>query len=175
MKKESNHNLLKKYDYMKHYYDIVRPILDNEEFKKRKNWRHHGDTSLYDHSLQVSLLAYRLSFHFKSMDNDIIAIGGLLHDFYNKPWMENTEKKPLLQKHGFVHAAEARENAYLYFSELMNPVIDNIILRHMFPLNKIPPKYKEAWLVSLADKIVSIDFLEKENIVKLFSKERKMK
>ena len=50
----------------------------------------------------------------------------------------------------------------------MNPIIDNIILRHMFPLNIIPPKYKEAWLVNLADKIASLDFIEKESLAKTF-------
>lgn len=158
--------LLWKYYYISHYYNLVKPILENEEFIKRKYYKHHGDTSVYEHCLKVSLLAYRLSLHFKNMDSDSVAIGGLLHDFYYKPWMDNTVKKPLLKKHGFVHAAEARENSYLHFSEFMNPIIDNIILRHMFPLNKVPPKYKEAWLVSLVDKIVSIDFFEKNTILK---------
>ena len=152
---------------MQQYYDIVKPILSHEEFIKRKTWRHHGDTSLYEHCLKVSMLAYRISLKF-DMDSKSVAIGGLLHDFYYKPWMDNVQKKPLLEKHGFVHAKEALDNSYIYFKEYMNPIIDNIILRHMFPLNKVPPKYKEAWLVSLADKIVSLDFFEKESLCKTF-------
>ncbi len=166
--------LFEKYDYMKQYFDIVYPILNHEEFIKRKNWRHHGDTSLYDHCLKVSMLAYQFSLKF-NMDSRSVAIGGLLHDFYYQPWMENIEKKPLLKKHGFVHAKEARDNAYNYFEDYMNPIIDNIILRHMFPLNKVPPKYKEAWLVSFVDKIVSIDFIEKESLSKTFGLNKKGK
>ena len=108
--------LLEKYEYIKEYYDIVSPILNSEEFQKRKQWRHHGDTTLYEHCIKVSYLAYRMSLKFK-MDSKSVAIGGLLHDFYYKPWMENIEKKPLLKKHGFVHAKEARDNSYNYFNE----------------------------------------------------------
>ena len=166
--------LYEKYDYLKQYYDIVKPILENEEFQKRKNWRHHGDTSLYEHCVKVSMLAYKISLRF-NMDSRSVAIGGLLHDFYYKPWMEDTEKKPLLQKHGFVHAKEALDNSHTYFEEYMNPIIDNIILRHMFPLNKVPPKYKEAWIVSLADKMASLDFIEKESLKKTFGLSKKGK
>ena len=39
---------------------------------------------------------------------------------------------------------------------------ENIISRHMFPLNIVPPMCKEAWLVCLADKICA----SKETIVR---------
>lgn len=138
------------------YYEIIKDLLRSEEFQKRKKYKHHGDITVYEHSLAVSKLAYTLA---KKMNKDYksAAIGGLLHDFYDKPWQENMEKKPFFKKHGFVHAEEAMKNANKYFPELMNYKIDNIILRHMFPLNKIPPKYIESWLVSIADKYVSLE------------------
>ena len=37
----------------------------------------------------------------------------------------------------------------------MNKRVANIIERHMFPLNIIPPKYKEGWVVTYVDKKVS--------------------
>ena len=50
----------------------------------------------------------------------------------------------------------------------MNKTIENIIERHMFPLNKIPPKYKEAWIVSMIDKYVSLEvFLQPKQMVRL--------
>ena len=33
---------------------------------------------------------------------------------------------------------------------------ENIIERHMFTLNIKPPKYKEAWVVTMMDKKVSM-------------------
>ena len=67
--------------------------------------------------------------------------------------------KKILEKHGFVHAKEASENSKIHFPEYMNKKIENTILRHMFPLNKIPPRYIEGWIVTLADKFVSCEVL----------------
>ena len=39
----------------------------------------------------------------------------------------------------------------------MNEKSENIIKRHMFPLNIVPPQYKESWVVTMADKYVSLE------------------
>ena len=54
------------------YYEIVKDILESEEFQKRKKFAHHGSISVYDHSLRVSMVAYELSKKFKkSIDNSV--------------------------------------------------------------------------------------------------------
>lgn len=140
------------------YYKIIYDILKNEEFQKRKNYPHHGNISVYQHSLAVSKLSYDLAKKL-NLDYESAAIGGLLHDFYRNPWQNNKNKK-FLEKHGFTHAKDALSNCYEYFPELMNEKINNIILRHMFPLNKIPPKYAESWIITLVDKYVSLETLK---------------
>lgn len=140
------------------YYKIIYDILKNEEFQKRKHYPHHGKISVYEHSLAVSKLSYDIAKKLK-LDYKSAAIGGLLHDFYPNPWPSNKQKK-FFKKHGFVHAREAMENSYQYFPELMNDKISNIILRHMFPLNIIPPKYLEGWIITLVDKYVSLETLK---------------
>ena len=137
---------------------IVKPILENEEFLKRKNYPHHYQESVYDHVLRVSYDCYRIGKKWK-MDYKALAIAGLLHDFYDKPWQSDFEKKPLFQKHGFVHAEQARMNALKYFPDLMNDKIGDMIKTHMFPLNKRIPRYKESWILTLVDKADSMDFL----------------
>lgn len=145
------------------YYLIVNKILENDEFLKRKKYRHHGDISVYEHSLSVSILSYNMAKKINLLFGKIIlneydvAVGALLHDFYYKPYTEDHEKKPLFKKHGFVHAGEALENSKKFFSHLMDKKIENIILRHMFPLNIIPPKYLESWIITIADKYVSME------------------
>lgn len=143
----------------KEYYDIVKDILNNEEFKKRKNYMHHGNTNVYDHSLNVSIMAYKIGKKL-NMDVESICVGALLHDFYSTPWPERTEKTPFLKKNGFTHAKDALNNANMYFPELLNEKSENIILRHMFPLNVIPPKYKEGWLITILDKVESCEVLK---------------
>lgn len=140
------------------YYEIVKIILDNNEFQKRKKFMHHENESVYEHSIKVSKMSYKIAKKIKA-DYKSAAIGGLLHDFYTKPWQDDSERKKLFQKHGFVHAKEAYDNSKIYFDELINKKIENIILRHMFPLNITPPKYIESWIVTLSDKIVSLSIL----------------
>ncbi len=141
------------------YYKIVKEILESNEFQKRKKYLHHGKITVYEHSLKVSIVSYEIAKLLRWKSKRSVAIGALLHDFYDKPWQESQEKLPLLKQHGFVHAKEALRNAEYYFSPYMDKRTKNIIERHMFPLNITPPRYKEAWLVTFIDKMVSLEVL----------------
>ena len=99
------------------------------------------------------------------LDYKSAAIAGLLHDFYYKPWQENHEKVPFFKMHGFVHAHEALENSRKNFPELMNPVVENCIERHMFPLNIVPPKYREGFIITCVDKWNSVRELPSIKVV----------
>jgi len=147
-----------KNDKYKEYYEIVEEILEHPEFKKRNTYTHHGKITVYDHSLAVSKLSYRIAKKIK-VDYKAAAIGGLLHDFYYEPWQNNKVKKKFFKKHGFVHAKEAADNSNRYFKKYMNKKVENIILRHMFPLNIKPPKYIESWIVTIADKCISLEVI----------------
>ncbi len=140
------------------FFELIKPIITHPEFQKRKEYMHHIGESVYEHTLRVSFDSYKIAKKLK-WDYKAAAIGGILHDFYDKPWQTNKEKKPFLKKHGFVHAEEARQNAWKYFPDEMNRKIEDIIKKHMFPLNKRPPRYKESWLISFIDKADSMDFI----------------
>ncbi len=140
----------------KEYEEIVKEIIEHPEFQKRKKYAHHGDITVYDHCLKVSKKAYSLARFFHT-DYKSAAIAGLLHDFYEKPWQDDPEKHKFFEQHGFTHAKNAKDNARQYFAKYMTPEIENAILRHMFPLNIKPPRYKVGWIVTLADKIVSLE------------------
>lgn len=147
------------------YYQIVKPILEDKNFQKRKLFMHHENRTVYDHCLAVSIIAYCWAKKL-NLDYRAAAIGGLLHDFYSNPWLNqnnklvNKPKTPFFQKHGFTHAKEAAQNAKIYYPNLINAKIDNIIRRHMFPLNIHPPKYKESWLITIVDKYVSMEIFK---------------
>ena len=83
--------------------------------------------------------------------------GALLHDYFLYDWHE---KNAGHRFHGFIHAGRALQNAKNDFELTRRE--ENIISRHMFPLNIVPPMCKEAWLVCLADKICA----SKETIVR---------
>ncbi len=149
---------------------IVEPILNSEEFLKRKTFKHHGKTSLYEHSFAVSYYSYMFAkkLHLKRKTVKNVAIAGLLHDFYYQDWTTIKENRPLFKKHGFVHAKEAKENSIKHFPKYMNKRIINAIERHMFPINITPPKYIEGWIVTLMDKYVSIDSIKDYKILYSF-------
>lgn len=143
----------------KEYLSIVAPIINNSEFKKRKKWKHHEDVSLYEHLVAVSFLSYKICKK-RGWNYKDAAIGGLLHDFYYKAWQENIMKKnKFFKQHGFIHAKQSMYNSYRTFPKFMNKRIANIIQRHMFPLNIVPPRYKEGWVVCYVDKKVSLNVI----------------
>ena len=148
----------------KEYMEIVENIMQNQEFIKRKEYKHHGEKSVYDHSIEVSYLAYKISKKLR-LDYYSTAIGGILHDFYYEDWHLAPKEKNILKKHGFTHAKQALNNTKKIFPQYLNFKTQDIILRHMFPLNLIPPKYLESWIVSLSDKIVSMDLLKNKDML----------
>lgn len=152
------------------WYRIVEDILRNPEFQKRKLFMHHHNITVWDHSILVSFKSFMASKYFKA-DKRVCAIAGLLHDFYSQAWistpelekLENgkyttlmKEKKPWYKMHGFTHAKDASINYVKYFPKLEDKKITNAILRHMFPLNIIPPRYKEGLIITTVDKLSSV-------------------
>ena len=168
MKKQySVETILKDEKYVK----IVEYFLNHEEFQKRKTFLHHGKTTVFEHSLQVSYLAYRVAKRMKA-DPVIAALGGLFHDFYDDDW-HKVRKRPFFKKHGFVHAKEASLNVEKHFPEILNKRTRNCIARHMFPLNPIPPIYVESWIVTIVDKYISMEILKKPIYIGVKKKELK--
>ena len=102
-----------KNSYPQEFLDLINPVIKNEEFLKRKEYMHHGNKSVYEHSIKVAYLAYRISKKLH-VDYKNTTIAAILHDFYYKPW-QTLEKRPLFKKHGFVHGKEAANNSLNYF------------------------------------------------------------
>ena len=130
------------------YKQLVEHILTSEEFLNLKKCEHHGITR-FDHSLKVSYQAYKFAKK-HNMDYKSVAIGGLLHDFFDS---ENVSMKEKFIS-TFTHPLKAEVNALEKFN--VNSKESDIIRSHMFPLNLVVPKYKESWLVSLYDKKVAL-------------------
>lgn len=127
---------------------IVKHILENEEFKKIKQIEHHGVNRL-DHSVKVAYYSYKVA---KKLHLDYVetARGGLLHDFFFSP-EDRTQKDRLIST--FVHPKEALKTAQSQFN--LSPKEADMIRSHMFPINLSVPKYAESWIVSTVDKFVA--------------------
>ena len=114
-----------------------------------KQFKQHGETTVYDHSLAVASLALRIARRLRlRIDEDSLIRGALLHDYFLYDWHIPEPGRPL---HGFWHPKAALKNAAEDFN--LNRRERNIIRRHMYPLTPVPPVTREGIIVCLADKI----------------------
>lgn len=134
------------------YLRIVADIEQNEDFLRLRDFKHHDDTIL-NHVEAVSYLAYRICKRLR-LDFRSAARGGLLHDFFLYDWRNHDAPDlPREKYHGFEHPKIAMENAERHFK--LNEIERDIILKHMWPLTLVPPRYKESFIVTFVDKYVS--------------------
>lgn len=128
-------------------------ILKSERMITEKDFIQHGNISCYDHSLNVakkSLIIAGFLLIFIKINEKSLIRGALLHDYFLYDWHKSGHRL-----HGFFHAKCALKNAESDFR--LNDIEKNIIKRHMFPLNICPPKYRESWIVCLADKLCAVE------------------
>lgn len=131
---------------------IVAELEQGGRFSLKKQYYQHGTTSVYSHSVQVACLSLYLSRKLKLRVNERALIrGALLHDHFLYDWHDRGHEHSL---HGFTHPGTALKNAKKDYD--LNPIEENIIHRHMFPLTLIPPVCSEAWIVCLADKCCAL-------------------
>lgn len=130
------------------FHEIIKDILDNEEFQKLDTQLHHGITR-YGHSLRVAKGTYKVCKKLK-MNYIEATRAALLHDFYLDDSFEDVKSRKVL----CIHPYKALENARTYFD--LNAMQANVIEAHMFPCNKVMPRYKESWVVTCVDKGVAL-------------------
>lgn len=137
------------------YHSYVESLINNSFVLQMKLYIQHGSTTCYQHCINVSYYSYRFCKLLKLFNFDIksVARAGLLHDFFLYDW-HNKKREKGNKLHGFSHPQIALENAKLHFE--LNDCECDIILKHMFPLNIQPPKYKETMVVVLVDKYCAI-------------------
>lgn len=145
-------------DYDPVYLECVTDLLADEFVLSMAEFIQHGNVSCLDHCLQVSYNSFKFGKKF-GLDYRSMARGGLLHDFFLYDWHTTKTEDGL---HGFIHAGIALRNALKHFE--LNDLEKDIILKHMWPLNLTPPKYKESLLVCLVDKCCATLELEFINV-----------
>lgn len=129
------------------FYSIVQDIIDNKEFNKLQSEPHHGITT-YDHSLRVARWTYKVGKTLHMKNTNKVTRAALLHDFYIDDDLEGNALDKLKS-----HPKLALENSLKYYK--LDKMQQDIIVKHMFPYTLSLPKYKESYLVSTIDKLVS--------------------
>lgn len=133
---------------MNEFKKLSEDILKDKKYLQMKKFIAHSDITCYTHCYNVALKSYNFvkKHNIKCSLKELIR-GALLHDYYLYDWHENK-----IKWHGFKHHKIAYLNAKRDFDITKKEV--NIILSHMFPLTIWRlPLCKEAWIVTLFDKI----------------------
>ena len=133
---------------MKDFDSIAKEIINSDKYQSLKSEDHHG-LSRYEHSLRVARNTYKIS---KKMNLDYISAtrGALLHDYFTDEEYRNTKG---MKKYS-MHPVIALNNAIREYE--LNPVEENVIVSHMYPMGKVKPNCKESWIVTVVDKGVAI-------------------
>ena len=138
--------------YMKLFYQVYIDVCEKSEFEQSKQYIQHGDTTVYEHSINVAYRAMCMAVALgKTGHLEELVRGALLHDYFLYDWHEKDAGHKL---HGFYHPQVALKNASRHFDLSKREQV--IIKRHMFPLTPVPPTSVEAYLVCMADKVCSV-------------------
>lgn len=146
-----NSNIMNLQDFRQDFIQKIKPIVENEKVKRMDKYIQHGHTSTLEHCIAVAYISYYIVRKFNiRCDYDSLLRGALLHDYFLYDWHDKDSSH---KWHGFHHAATALRNAALDFE--LTEIEKDIIAKHMFPLNIRLPRYRESYIVCLADKICS--------------------
>lgn len=137
---------MNKFKY-REFYQLIEPILSNEDFVRLKDMNHHGITR-YDHSLRVAYYTFLITSFFH-LNYEEATIAALLHDYFTDEVEGENSFNRLIK-----HPNYAVENAKKIVS--LSEFQEDIIRCHMFPITFRPPKYLEGWIVDLVDDTSAI-------------------
>lgn len=127
-------------------------ILASEGMQQEKSYMQHGRVSVFEHSFKVTCLCLMIAHYLRiRVDRRALIRGALLHDYFLYDWHVPDKSHRL---HGFTHADQALMNAEKDF--ILGQIERDMIKRHMFPLNPIPPRYRESLILCVADKICAL-------------------
>ena len=133
--------------------ETIRELKQEGRLDEEKLAMQHGTTSIYRHSLNVAYTSLWMMERWQiRLEPKSLVRGALLHDYFLYDWHEKDGGHRL---HGFFHAERALHNARRDFN--LNFIERDIIRKHMFPLNITPPKFRESWIVTWADKLCAAE------------------
>lgn len=140
---------------MNEFEKILEPIINDSNVNKMKDGLQHGTISTFEHCYNVANKCYKLNQKFNFTENvENLVLGAFLHDFFLYDW-HNIKCDNIKELHGFSHPKIAATNAKNLLN--MNNEVCDIISTHMWPLNITAiPRTKEAWIVCIVDKYVSL-------------------
>lgn len=138
--------------YCQDFNNTIFDIINNPTVQEMKNFKQHYDCSCYDHCYSVSYYCFFICKKLK-LDYKSIARAAMVHDLFLYNWrIKQPNRKNF---HAFRHPYIAYKKASALFS--LNEKEKDIIIKHMWPITLIPPKYLESYIITLVDKYCALE------------------
>lgn len=131
--------------------NIISDLISNSTVQEMDKYRQHYNTSCLEHCYNVAYYNYKIC---KKLGLDYVSAtrAGMLHDLFLYDWRKPQPGRKRL--HAFHHPRIALTNAKKIFE--LNKKEEDIILKHMWPLTIILPKYKESYIITISDKLCAL-------------------
>jgi len=145
---------LQKQEHLKALVDYYgADILDSEAYHQSDKFLQHNNVSTLEHTISVACMCLKISRALRIRSDEMSLVrGALLHDFFLYDW--HSPKSPRPPHHPTHHGSYALSNASELFS--INPIEADMIKEHMFPVTIRPPKHRETYILTIADKVCGL-------------------
>jgi uncharacterized protein len=135
---------------MKDLHHQLKDLLKHPSILSMDDYHQHIHTSRLQHAFNVTYYSYRFARLLNLKVRETVR-AALMHDLFLYEW--RTEQ-PVEGSHIDVHPQIALETAKTITQ--VDPLMEDIILSHMWPLGKVKPQSKEAYLVQAMDKLATL-------------------
>ncbi|MBQ8960843.1 MAG: HDIG domain-containing protein [Ruminococcus sp.] len=136
------------------YYDHIGDIIGCQELERLKEITHHISTTRFQHCVNVSYYSFLVCRKLK-LNARSAARAGLLHDlFYYNRKEYNSSRLKGQPSHSSNHAAIASKNARRVTA--LTPMEKDMIEKHMWPVTRGLPSYKETYVITVIDKYCAV-------------------
>jgi uncharacterized protein len=146
---------------LREFENIIDDLICNETVQKMKDFKHHYNTSCFEHCKNVAYYSFLICKKY-NLDYTSATRAAMLHDLFLYDWRKREHGRKGL--HAFTHPKTALNNATQLFK--LNKIEKDIILKHMWPVTLGFPRYKESFIITFVDKYCAI----KESIKEYKSK-----
>lgn len=138
-------------DGNREFYECISDIIYHPKVLEMKKYYQHCNTDCYEHCLTVAYYNYYICKKLK-LDARSAARGGMLHDLFLYDWRGHSRRTGD-HFHAMTHPRAAYNMAKRYFD--LNKIEKEVILKHMWPVTVIPPRYWETYVICFTDKYCS--------------------
>lgn len=132
------------------FYECVGDVINSPQVQSLKAYEQHFQIDRLQHITSVAYLTYIICKKL-GIDYKTAARCACMHDLVYYDWRDGVNGG-WHKNHGFKHPNYACLNAAELYNAPLTKLEDDIIRHHMWPLTLVPPKSKEAMVVTFADK-----------------------